>query len=245
MLRVILVDDEPLARQGMRQLLATFPEVGVVAEADSVGSALPLIRREKPDAMFLDIRMPGQTGFDLLCRLPKPPPVVFVTAYSQHAVEAFEVDAVDYLLKPVMPQRLAIAIQRLLGGESSYDKEDRICLRTPERTVVAKWEAIPWLKAEGDFTRVFVVNERPLLICQTLGSYEKILPSPPFVRLDRSVIVNLSAVLKMESPSRDEGRIYFEGLTEPLKVGRVAMGRLRDKLSARKPTHRSSVSDKC
>lgn len=234
MLRVMLVDDEPLARQGMRQLLAGHADVAVVAEADGVNAALRSIQKEKPDALFLDIRMPGKTGFDLLRKLPNPPKVVFVTAYSQHAVEAFEVDAVDYLLKPVMPDRLALAIRRLRGGESAYEMEDRICLRTPERTVIAKWEAIPLLKAEGDFTRVFVRDERPILICQTLGSYEKILPAPPFLRLDRSLIVNLKLVLKVESPSRDEGRIFFRGLEEPIIVGRSAQSRLREKLPAGK-----------
>jgi len=232
--RVMLVDDEPLARQGMRQLLADHPEVAVVGEAGQVNEALRLIEREKPDALFLDIRMPGQTGFDLLKQLPRPPRVVFVTAYSQHAVEAFEVEAVDYLLKPVLPERLALAIRRLRGGEEPFAAEDRICLRTPERTVVARWEAVPLLKAEGDFTRVWVVDERPLLICQTLGSFERQLPTPPFARLDRSHLVNVGAIVKWESLSRDEGRLYCRGLSGAVAVGRAAQGRLRELLQVRK-----------
>lgn len=234
MLRVIVIDDEPLARQGLRELLRDHPQIAVVGEAGRVEAALRLIEAEKPDALFLDIRMPGQTGFDLLKKLAPPPRVIFVTAYSQHAVEAFEVQAVDYLLKPVMPDRLAVAIRRLTGADEDYAAEDRICLRTPERTVIAKWDAIPLLMAEGDFTRVFVINERPLLICQTLGSYERQLPAPPFIRLDRSHLINASTILKWEPLSRDEGRLFLKGLAEPLIVGRAAQSRLRDQLSTRK-----------
>ncbi|MEO8205030.1 MAG: response regulator transcription factor [Chthoniobacterales bacterium] len=234
MLRVMIVDDEPLARQGLRQLLGVHPEVSVVAEAAKVSDAKLLIEREKPEALFLDIRMPGLSGFDLLKSLHEPPKVVFVTAYSQHAVEAFEVNAVDYLLKPVMPERLAAAIRRLRGGDDPYSEEDRICLRTPERTVIAKMEGIPLLQAEDDFTRVFVLNEQPLLIGQTLSSFERQLPAPPFLRLDRSHLVNVSAIQKWETLSRDEGRLHLNGLPTPLPLGRAAQARLRQQFNSGK-----------
>lgn len=112
MLRVLIVDDEHLARQAMRRLLAMHP-VEIVGEADSVASALEAIERTQPQALFLDIELGASDGFDLLAALEHPPVVVFVTAYTEHAVEAFAVNAVDYLLKPVEPERLAESLGRI------------------------------------------------------------------------------------------------------------------------------------
>ena len=153
------------------------PGLEIVAEARNGQEAVDLTREHAPDVVFLDIRMPHGNGFDLLKKLPAAPPVVFVTAHSEYAVQAFEVQAVDYLLKPVRPARLAEAVARLQsalgqgGEEPAYGEEDRICLRTPERTLVTRADDIILLHAEGDFTRVTVEEEHPLLICQTLGIF--------------------------------------------------------------------------
>jgi len=241
MLRVILVDDEPLARLGMRQLLEEHPSVAVVAEAPNARTAGELIRRERPDAIFLDIEMPGGTGFDLLNGLENPPPVVFVTAHSEHAVRAFDVEAVDYLLKPVHPRRLEAAIGRLeaiFGGHPappSYEKDDRICLRTPGRTVVTSLDGISMLQADGDFTRVYLAGESPLLICQSLSAYERQVPSPPFARLNRSLLVNMNRIARVEASSRDEAKLYLEGVPAPFAIGRRTHMRLRDQLAALQP----------
>lgn len=235
MLRVILVDDEPLARRGLRQLLAAHGEIEIVAEAAGVAAARQLIAKEKPDAVFLDIRMPGADGFSLFGSAGVVPKVVFVTAYSEHAARAFDVEAVDYLLKPVRPARLAAAIRRLeracKGGDSAgaaYQASDRLCLRTPQRTVVVPLRSVAALVADGDFTKFFIRGEKPLLICHPLGSYEKVLPRPPFRRLDRSLVVNLELVLSAERRSRDEARLVIEGVEEALVIGRTAQARLRE-----------------
>jgi two-component system LytT family response regulator len=234
MLRVMLIDDEPLARQGLRAAIGNMPGVEVCGEAGTLTQALQAVPALAPDALFLDIRMPRGDGFDLLKRLPAAPPVVFVTAHSEYAVQAFEVQAVDYLLKPVRPARLAEAVARLQsalgrGGEApAYGEEDRICLRTPERTLVTRAEHIVLLQAEGDFTRVTVEAEHPLLICQTLGIFERTLPSPPLIRLDRSLMVNLERVETIEvSPTRG-ARVTLRGLETPVELGRTALRRLRE-----------------
>ena len=142
MLRVILIDDERLARQSMRQLLAEHSGVEIVAEAENIVQAQKLAQEHRPDAIFLDVQMPGADGFQLLEKLEPAPRTVFVTAHAQHAVKAFEVHAVDYLLKPVRPERLAQAIARL--GEPSdsgketqvYRPNDKICLHTAGWTTV-------------------------------------------------------------------------------------------------------------
>ena len=182
MLRLLIIDDEPLARQNLRQMLGLHPGLKVVGEADSVPEALRLIREEKPDAIFLDVQMPGADGFSLLRSLEHPPRVVFVTAHAAHAAEAFDFDAVDYLLKPVRPVRLAVAVGRLeaetAGGEP-WQAKDRICFKTPERTLIATPGMIAALEADGDFTRIHIEGERPMLICHNLSFYEKTHPPPP------------------------------------------------------------------
>jgi two-component system LytT family response regulator len=241
MLRVAVIDDERLARQGIRQLLAAHPRLKIVGEADSKDSALTLIREEKPDGIFLDIRMPGGTGFELLQALDAPPKVVMVTAHAEHAIQAFDIEAVDYLLKPVKPARFAQAVQRLQAacnpgaaarGEPSFSPEDHICLRTPQRTLTVPVRDLLLLQAEGDFTRIFLKNSAPLMICAPLGQYEKLLPSPPFTRLDRSLILNLQATLNLKRKSRDEACLILEGINDEIPLGRTAQLRLLERLSS-------------
>ena len=234
MLKVILIDDEPLAREGLRDLLQAHPNLQIVGEAGNASAAEALVAAEQPDAAFLDINMPRKSGFEFLKDLKIPLPVIFVTAHSEYAVQAFEVQAVDYLLKPLEPLRLAAAVARLAEAcgrreptTPIYEKDDRICLRTPQRTVIARLGDIVTLEAEGDFTRIHLANEAPLLICQTLGHYEKSLPSPPFLRLSRKLAINTKRIKKITSLSRDETLLDLDGLAAPLSIGRRAAIRLK------------------
>lgn len=242
MLRVLIVDDEHLARQAIRRLLAKHP-VEIVGEADSVASALKAIGETRPQALFLDIELGGGDGFDLLAALEHPPVVVFVTAYTEHAVEAFAVNAVDYLLKPVEPERLAESlgrIERQLERISSSSgrapaKPGVIALRTPKRTLVVAPSEIAALRADGDFTHIMVADQPAVMIWRTLAHFESLLPSPPFLRLGRSLIINRDLLRDIETPSRDGARITLEGLGEPLVLGRAAAARLREALADAKP----------
>ena len=241
MLRVAVIDDERLARQGIRHLLAAHPRLQVVGEADSKESALALIQQEKPDGIFLDVHMPGGTGFDLLRSLDAPPKAVMVTAHAEHAIQAFDIEAVDYLLKPVTPARFAQAVQRLQAAcaqaptpnpEPAFSPEDHICLRTPHRTITVPVRDLLVLQAEGDFTRIYLKNATPLMICVPLGQYEKLLPSPPFARLDRSLIINLQAPLQLRRKSRDEAFLIIDKTNQEIPLGRTAQQRLRDALES-------------
>lgn len=236
MLRVVIVDDEPLAIRAMRRLLAGHGDVTIAGAADSLAGAVALITAEKPDAVFLDIDLGSGDGFDLIARLDPPPQVVFVTAHAEYAVDAFAAAAVDYLLKPVMPERLAEAIARLRrnrlppapdGGAESGGR-DILELRTPNRTVLAAPAEIAALCAEGDFTRVVLADQPALLIWRTLSHFESVLPAPPFVRLSRSLILNRDRLRSFETPSRNRSRVTLEGVSEPLVLGRAATGRLRE-----------------
>ncbi len=232
MLRIAIVDDESLARRGMRQLLSAHPEVSIVGEAGLVSAAVELIQNEKPDAVFLDVQMPGADGFELLTQVDYDLKVVFVSAHSHHAARAFEVQAIDYLLKPVRPERLADAVQRLAAAcaqkpeATRYGPNDRICLRTPQRTLITPLSHITALEAEGDFTRFHVAGDSPLLIYRTLGACESLLPTPPFLRVSRSLIVNLDRLAGIEQISRDDGRITLKD-GPAFALGRRGMARLK------------------
>jgi len=233
MIRVAIIDDEPLARAGLRRALGRLPDLEIVCEAGNVRQAVDVLAEAKPDGLFLDIHMPGATGFDLLGRLHRTPPVVFVTAHSEHAVRAFEVNAVDYLLKPVEAARLAQAVARLRAciheredGEM-FAADDRICLRAPERTIMTTIAGIVCIRADGDFCRFFLADGQNHFICRPLGSFLSNLPNPPILRLDRSLAINAQRVQRIERSGAHGSKLWLEGLPEPVALGRAATARLR------------------
>lgn len=236
MLRVMIVDDERLARQALRRLLASHPEVDIVGEAESVADALQAIEQTEPQLVFLDIELGSGDGFDVLAALERPPMIVFVTAFAEYAVEAFAVNAVDYLLKPVEPERLAEAVSRAAREATAIKvpsvAKGVIALKTPKRTVLTRPAEIVALRADGDFTHVFVADQPALMMWRTLLHFEGVLPSPPFLRLGRSLIVNRDRLQHVETPSRETARVMLQGMAEPLMLGRAAAARLRKALGA-------------
>lgn len=236
MLRALIVDDERLARQAMRRLLSARPEVEIVGEAESLAQAIETIRSLALDVVFLDIALGDGDGFELIAALERQPLVVFVTAYAEYAVEAFGVDAVDYLLKPVEPERLAealVRVERKLArpAEARAARPSVIALKTPKRTVMAEPQEIAALRADGDFTRVLLADRPEVMIWRTLAHFEAVLPSPPFFRLGRSLIVNRDRLRKVEAPSREAATITLQGIAESLILGRTAAQRLRELLA--------------
>lgn len=237
-MRVVIVDDEPLARSALRRLLAAHPDVEIAGEADTLSRARAALEELRPDLVFLDVELDGSggDGFDLLQGLGNRPIVVFVTAFARYAVDAFAVEATDYLLKPVDPRRLAEALARAgrqLASAPSPPEAGMIELKMPRRTVLAAPAEIVALCAEGDFTRVFVVGQPALMILRSLGQFEVLLPTPPFLRLGRSVMINRDRLRGIEAPSRAAGRLTLEGLAEPLQIGRAAVARLREVMAVR------------
>jgi two-component system LytT family response regulator len=235
-MRVLIVDDELLARQAIRRLLVPHEQVEIVGEAETLVEAAAAIAESAPDLVFLDIELGGEgDGFDLLASMEQAPLVVFVTAYAEHAVEAFAVDAVDYLLKPVAPERLAESLaraERELNRSEPRPGGGVIALRTPRQTLLAAPAEIVALRADGDFTHVFVAGQPTLMIWRTLGRFEGLLPAPPFLRLGRSLIINRDRLRKVETPSRAEARITLDGMADALSLGRTAAQRLREALGA-------------
>ena len=235
-IRVLVVDDIPVQRLVMRRLVEAHPSLEWIGEADGAEPALVLIETRKPDALLLDVQMPGLSGLELFARLTDPPKVVFASAWPTYAVEAFELDAVDYLLKPVSPERFASTVrrlERLFSGDTAappvrHEPMDRICVRTTERTIFLPLHGVVSLTADGDFTWVRDSQQPPILACRRLGEFDELLPSPPFIRLDRSLIINLDRVSKVERLSRNEAHLWMRGLAEPVEIGRTAIASLQE-----------------
>lgn len=242
---VIIVDDEEAARKGLARLLKAHPDIHILGEAEDVASAARLAREVSPQAVFLDIEMPPGNGFELIQALDPATCVIFVTAHAEHAPLAFEVAALDYLLKPVRPQRLAQSLDRLRRASSIPDSgpgsssiipaetpprlgvRDYLCLSTSGRTMIVPVERIVALRADGDFTRFHVEGSPSLLLSYNLGKYEAMLPEPPFVRVGRSLVINLKRVESITSTSRDEALVKLAGSEEPFELRRLAAARLR------------------
>jgi two-component system LytT family response regulator len=189
-MKALLVDDEQLARFELRRLLRSFPEIEIAGEAKDGDEALRLIRDLRPGIVFLDIQMPGMTGFDLLEKIEDDlPDVIFTTAYDQYAIKAFEVNALDYLLKPLAPQRLEAAISRL-HVRLSANRLSEVFVRDGERCWIVRFRDIFLLESEGNYSRLFFAIERPL-IRRSLNSIECQVDPKMFFRANRRQLFNL------------------------------------------------------
>ena len=201
-MRALIVDDEPLARLELRRLLAAFAWVQVVGEAGNIDEARVQIETLAPDVAFLDVQMPGGTGFELLAELDRPLRVVFTTAYDRYAVKAFEVSALDYLLKPVEPERLAAALVKIRDAMSNQAISGdlpvkQLFVRDGPRCWFLPVHEVSLFVAEGNYVRLYWANERPLL-GRSLAAIEEKLDAKMFFRANRQQIVNLDFVQNVQ-----------------------------------------------
>jgi len=201
-MRALIVDDERLARRELRRLLAAHPGVEIVGEAANVVEAREAIISHDPDLVFLDIEMPGGSGFDLLESLDAVPTIVFTTAFDEHALRAFEVSALDYLVKPIDPARLARAMERARRSADharppasgpTLSAGHRVFVRDGDRCWFIPLEEIVLIEADGGYARVHFEGEKPL-ISRSLAELEEKLDPEIFFRASRSQIINLNAV---------------------------------------------------
>ena len=214
-MKAIIIDDERLARLELRKLLQEFPEIEVIDEAVNADEAISKIEAAQPDLIFLDIQMPGKTGFDMLAELDKAPHVIFTTAHHEFALKAFEVNALDYLMKPVEPKRLADAIQKLqisenkeirteteFANNSILSENDQVFVKDGERCWFVKLSDIRLFESVGNYAKVFFANNKPLIL-KSLNALEERLDEKIFFRANRKHIVNLRMIEKIEP--------YFNG----------------------------------
>ena len=257
MITALLVDDEPRANERMQKLLAAHPEFEVVGVAGNVAEARAFLETHSPDVVFLDVEMPGGSGFDLLKNVPDATRVVFVTAREKYAVQAFAAAALDYLVKPVDPERLADTVARLqkqaagTRGQPTGDREpDTDDLDAEEAAAVADLGlddvvSVPlagkttslavtvgnvcWIESLRNYTRVALKPPAGVLFFRRRLTYwDKVLPTSAFARVGRSYLVQVAAIEQIEWSSRSETAVTFGEGVEPLVLGRLPTMRLRE-----------------
>lgn len=236
--RALIVDDERLARQELAYLLREHPQIEIVGEAGSLAAAVEAIARLDPDLVFLDVQMPGGNSLEMFERLKLRGQVIFVTAHDHYALRAFEVNALDYLMKPVHPARLATAIARFIG-ESGGDSvrpaaplarlryEDPVFVTIGHAPRFIPLPAIACVLAEGDYTRVVGLSGDIGLVLRSLTEWEQILPERYFVRVQRSTIVNCAHIARMEPWFNGAFRVHLQGRSAPLIMSRRYARRFR------------------
>jgi DNA-binding LytR/AlgR family response regulator len=237
-LEVLVVDDEQPALEDLAYLLRQHPRIGTVVTASDATEALRRLRDGSFAAVFLDIRMPGLDGLELarvLSRFARPPEIVFVTAFEQHAVEAFELQAVDYLLKPVRPERLSDAIRRLgapprRAGDDGSDEEelDRIAVETGGRTRMIERDWIRFVEASGDYVRLHT-DDGAFLVRMSISALEEAWRDTGFVRVHRRYLIAIRHVTELRT--RPGGGYDLVVAGEELPVSRRHARELRDRLS--------------
>jgi len=246
-LKTLVVDDEELARKVLRELLLAHPEIDVVAECRNGLEAVKAVSEHRPDLLFLDVQMPKLTGFDVLELIGPEIPVIFVTAYDEYAMKAFEVHAVDYLLKPVGKDRLAAALDRVRSRAASKPPApavlaaaarpagqfaERLVVKDGTRVTLIPVSKLEYAEAQDDY--VALASEgRKHLKQQTISSLEASLDPKQFVRIHRSYLVNLERVVRIEPYGKDS-RVAVPSSGTRLPVSRAGYSRLEALLEERR-----------
>lgn len=223
MLKALIIDDERLARTELKKLLSGFEQIEIIGEAANADEGLKKIEDLMPDLIFLDIQMPGKTGFELLQELDKAPHVIFTTAYNEYALKAFEFNALDYLMKPVEPKRLADALAKLqlaeekelehlnYNNKSILSEHDQVFVKDGEKCWFVKLSDVRLFESVGNYAKIFFDVNKPLIL-KSLNALEERLDDKVFFRANRKHIINLRMINKVEP--------YFNGgLLIELKAG--------------------------
>jgi two-component system, LytTR family, response regulator len=227
-LKAIIVDDERLARVNLVKLLEAYPEIEIAGEAGSCKAAVELINIHNPQLIFLDIQLSGETGFDLLALTGKSIKIIFVTAFDEYAIRAFEVNAVDYLLKPVNPERLGESIGRVMTNNEKqdcdtprFDYSDSIYVQLNNYTSrFIKISSITFIEPIGNYSRIVTIEGKHYLVLKTLKQWEEELPFTNFKRIHRSSIINIDHLERIEKRTDSQHRAFLKNIPEPLEVSR-------------------------
>lgn len=233
----MVIDDSRLARAGLIGMLAQFPTIDVVAQADHPATALPLILTLEPDVLFLDIHMAGADAFDLLAQLPQCPQIIFTTAYAEYAVRSFDFDTVDYLLKPISQERLAQAVGRLLQQARDapvmhkpiLDERSKIFIKDGERCHLVSLASIRCIESCKNYVQVYF-DDTHAYIKKTLAEVAERLPSHMFFRASRQHVVNLHAIASIEE-SISGGYLVVLDNGKQLEVSRRSAAELKETMS--------------
>lgn len=238
-MKALIVDDERLARTELKRLLTPFKDIKVVGEAVNADDALEKVQELKPDLLFLDIQMPGKTGFDMLEELDSVPTVIFVTAYDEYALKAFEYNALDYLLKPIEPKRLEETVNKLIEKKrkkaiGELDKNflsegDQVFVKDGEKCWFVKLETVRLFESEGNYVRIYFGDNKPLIL-RTLNYLDERLDDKVFFRANRKHIVNLKWIASIE-PWLNGGLLVKLKDGQKIEVSRRQAIKFKDMLS--------------
>lgn len=237
-MKAIIVDDERLARQELKNLLEAHPEITVIDECSNAEEALQKIDALKPDLLFLDIQMPGKTGLELASEIPANIAIIFVTAYDEFAIRAFEVNALDYLLKPVLPARLAETIRKISHKDEKeshkenqipFEEDDQVFIKDGDKCWFVKLANVRLFESEGNYVRVYFDNFKPLIL-RSLNNLDDRLHSKSFFRASRKHIVNLRWIESIE-PWFNGGLLAKLRGGEQIEISRRQAVKLKDLMS--------------
>lgn len=239
MIRALLIDDEPPARDILRALLADHPDVEIAGEAGTLAAARERLARDDYDLVFLDIQLRGGTGFDLVPLVSSAARIVFVTAYDAHAIRAFEVNALDYLLKPVAPDRLASALARLAHPPAPsaqpppLSADDRVLLKLGSgRDRFVRLADIRLLASCENYSEVTLADGEHFLVRKTMKAWETSLPPARFLRVHRTAIVNVAHITRVERVTESTSRVHLDGMPAPVTASYRYLPALRETLAA-------------
>ncbi len=233
----IIVDDEELAREDLKVLLKDFSEIEIIGESETVEETKTLIKKLDPDLIFLDIQMPGKSGFDLLEEMQINAKIIFVTAYDEYAIRAFEVNAKDYLLKPVNKERLSLALERLKTEQESEDNvqtklesNDSIFLMVNNHYQFVKIGSIIKITSAGNYSEIYTSSKLKGLVLKSLKDWEVKLPGNYFVRIHRNAIINLEYVDRVEGWFNYSYKVFLKEIDEPLVISRRYAAKLKERM---------------
>lgn len=234
--KAIIVDDEKLARSDLKNVLNSFDEVEIIGEANSVNSAELLIKKLHPNLVFLDIQLRGETGFDLLDKINYELNFVFVTAYDQYAIKAFDVNAQDYLLKPVSTERMRQTINKLSNKTHKnscnlprLDYNNVIFIMLNNKYRFLKIDSIIAITSDADYTFIHTVDKTQFITRKTMKEWENRLPENHFCRIHRETIVNLDYMVKTDDSFSTSFKIFLRGLEKPFSISRRYAAKIKEK----------------
>lgn len=241
-MRALIIDDERLARKELTNLLQEYQEIEIIGEAANAEEAQEKIISLKPDLLFLDIQMPGKTGFELLEDLEAVPEVVFTTAYDEYALKAFDFNALDYLLKPIEPSRLKETVQKLIAKEKKAKVEmmdevdekklgpqDRVFVKDSDKCWFVKLENVRLFESDGNYIKIYFDNQKPM-IHKSLNALDEKLDDRFFFRASRKHVINLTWVESIESWFNGGLMVVLRG-GDKVEVSRRQAARFKEKMS--------------
>ncbi|HGY55331.1 MAG TPA: response regulator transcription factor [Caldithrix abyssi] len=239
-IKTLIVDDAAIIRQELKILFADYPEIEIIGEASCLDEAIQIIHEQSPDVVFLDIQLRNENGFDLLEKIDVHFKIIFITAYDQYAIRAFEVNALDYLLKPIKKERLGKALQKLHPENTRIsephrvlDYDDVLYLMINSSFKFIKVKLLKCIIAAGKYSYIFYADRKNKdLVSKTLLEWETILPPKYFIRIHRSTIINFEFVESVKKLKNYTYEVYLKGREEPFTISRRYAAKLKKMLNA-------------